>query len=88
MNLAITSLTTILAYLRSCHAVVTGMNLVVIIYILCAGLPFGRLENLAPFAPHGADQVRQPTLDLVGAHAGDQGEPARLVLRVQPLDQT
>lgn len=32
---------------------VTGMNLVVIVYILCAGLPFGRLENLAPFAPFG-----------------------------------
>ncbi len=29
------------------------MNLVVIVYILCAGLPFGRLENLAPFAPFG-----------------------------------
>ena len=35
----------------------TGMNVVVIAYILCAGLPFGRLENLAPFAPHGARGV-------------------------------
>ncbi|KAK9819560.1 hypothetical protein WJX81_003898 [Elliptochloris bilobata] len=39
------------------NAVVTGMNLVVIAYILCAGLPFGRLENLAPFAPSGARGV-------------------------------
>jgi hypothetical protein len=39
------------------RAVVTGMNLIVIAYILCAGLPFGRLANLAPFAPSGARGV-------------------------------
>jgi len=37
--------------------VVTGMNLIVIAYILCAGLPFGQLANLAPFAPSGAGGV-------------------------------
>ena len=35
----------------------TGMNVIVIAYIMCAGLPFGRLENLAPFAPFGVRGV-------------------------------
>ena len=41
---------------RAC-AVVTGMNVIVIAYIMCAGLPFGRLENLTPFAPFGVRGV-------------------------------
>ncbi len=34
-------------------AVVTGMNLIAILYVLCAGLPFAHASNLAPFAPFG-----------------------------------
>ena len=34
-------------------AVVTSMNIVVIIYVLCAGFPFGTASNLVPFAPFG-----------------------------------
>lgn len=41
---------------RPC-AVVTGMNVIVIAYIMCAGLPFGRVENLALFAPFGVRGV-------------------------------
>jgi len=45
-------------------------------------------HDLASLALDGADQAGQPRLDLVGPHAGDQGEPARLVLRVEPIGQS
>jgi APA family basic amino acid/polyamine antiporter len=34
-------------------AVVTGMNLIAILYVIAAGLPFARASNLAPFMPFG-----------------------------------
>ena len=34
-------------------AVVTGMNLIAILYVVVAGAPFGQSDNLTPFAPHG-----------------------------------
>ncbi len=34
-----------------------------------------------------ADQRRQEVADLVGAHAADQRQPARLVVRVEDVDQ-
>ena len=34
-------------------AVVTTTNIVVIVYVLCAGLPYGHFSNLTPFAPYG-----------------------------------
>src|ERR1044071_2036471 len=43
-------------------------------------------HDFAPLELDGADQPRQFRLDLVGAHAGDQGQPSRLVLRVELLD--
>lgn len=35
------------------HAVVTGMNIISILYVVLAGSPFGQASNLSPFAPHG-----------------------------------
>lgn len=29
------------------------MNLIAILYVLCAGVPFAHAANLAPFAPFG-----------------------------------
>lgn len=34
-------------------AVVTGMNLIAILYVVVAGAPFGQSANLTPFAPQG-----------------------------------
>ena len=34
-------------------AVVRGMNLIAILYVLVAGAPFGQSANLTPFAPQG-----------------------------------
>ena len=34
------------------HAVVTGMNIISILYVVLAGSPFGQSSNLTPFAPH------------------------------------
>ena len=39
------------------RAVVTGMNLIAIVYVLAAGAPFGSAANLSPFAPFGARGV-------------------------------
>ena len=36
-----------------CCAVVTGMNIISILYVVLAGSPFGQASNLTPFAPHG-----------------------------------
>ena len=36
-----------------CCAVITTTNIVVIVYVLCAGMPFGHVSNLEPFAPFG-----------------------------------
>src|SRR5882724_5106724 len=41
----------------------------------------------AAFALHGADQARQVIADLVGAEPVDQGQPPRLVVRVEHVDQ-
>ena len=41
----------------------------------------------AALALHRAQQRRQQALDLVGAHAGDQRQPAGLVVRVERVDQ-
>ncbi len=38
-------------------------------------------------ALHRADQLRQMVADLVGAEAADQRQPARLVVRVEDVDQ-
>ncbi len=38
-------------------------------------------------ALNGADELGQMIADLVGAEAADQGEPARLIGRVQPVDE-
>ena len=43
--------------------------------------------TLRPSRCDRADQRRQLRLDLVGAHARDEGEPPGLVLRVEPVDQ-
>lgn len=40
-----------------CNAVVTGMNIIAIMYVLCVGAPFGHASNLIPFAPFGARGV-------------------------------
>ena len=39
------------------RAVVTGMNLIAIAYVLLAGAPLGSAANLSPFAPFGARGV-------------------------------
>ena len=44
-------------------------------------------DHGAALALDGADQRRQLVFDLVGAHPGDQGQSARLVGRVEPVDQ-
>ena len=46
-----------------------------------------RPDDIAAFLLHGADQLRQVVADLVGAEARDQRQPARLVLRVEQVDQ-
>lgn len=38
-------------------AVVTGMNVVAILYVIFAGSPFGQVSNLTPFAPKGVHGV-------------------------------
>lgn len=38
---------------HTCHAVVTGMNIIAILYVIFAGSPFGQGSNLSPFAPGG-----------------------------------
>ena len=38
---------------HTCHAVVTGMNIIAILYVIIAGSPFGQGGNLSPFAPGG-----------------------------------
>ena len=43
--------------------------------------------TLRALALDRADQRRQLGLDLVGAHAGDEGQPPRLVLGVEDVDQ-
>ena len=35
------------------HAVVTGMNIIAIVYVILAGSPFGQGSNLSTFAPGG-----------------------------------
>ena len=44
-------------------------------------------DHVAPFPLGGAHQRREVVEDLVGAEAGDQGQPACLVLRIEHLDQ-
>ncbi len=44
-------------------------------------------HHFAAFARDGADQRRQLGLDLVGAHARDQRQPARLVFGVENVDE-
>jgi len=46
-----------------------------------------RPHDDASFALHGADQARQVIADLVGAEPVDQGQPPRLVVRVEHVDQ-
>ncbi len=36
-----------------CGAVVTGMNVIAIMYVLFVGAPFTHASNLVPFAPFG-----------------------------------
>src|SRR3546814_10919292 len=43
--------------------------------------------HLAALALHGADERRQVVAHLVVTHAGDEGEAARLVLRIEGVDQ-
>jgi len=38
-------------------AVVTGMNIIAILYVIFAGSPFGQVSNLTPFAPHGVPGI-------------------------------
>jgi len=57
--------------------VVTGMNLIVIAYILCAGLPFGQLANLAPFAPSGAGGVFAAASIVFSALTQSRARPRR-----------
>lgn len=37
--------------------VVTTTNLIIIVYVLCAGLPYGHTDNMKPFAPFGLHGV-------------------------------
>ncbi|KAK9813513.1 hypothetical protein WJX73_003694 [Symbiochloris irregularis] len=34
--------------------VITSTNIIVIVYVICAGAPYGSVDNLVPFAPQGA----------------------------------
>lgn len=34
-------------------AVVSGLNLAVIVYVMCAGAPYAEPSNLIPYAPYG-----------------------------------
>src|SRR5438128_8760037 len=43
-------------------------------------------HDLAPLAFDSAEQGRQLLLYLFRTHAGDQGQPARLVLGIEPVD--
>ena len=36
---------------------VTGMNLIAIVYVVVAGAPFASAHNLTPFAPFGARSI-------------------------------
>src|SRR6185437_2380031 len=46
-----------------------------------------RPDHHAPFPLNRADQARQVIADLVGAKAVDQRQPARLVVRIEHVDQ-
>ena len=43
--------------------------------------------TIAALALHRADELGKMLLDLVGAEAGDQRQPARLVVRIQHVDK-
>ena len=43
-------------------------------------------DDLMPGGLHLLDDRRQHVADLAVAHPGDQRQPARLVVRVEPLD--
>ena len=46
-----------------------------------------RPDDVAAFLLHRAHQLRQMLADLVGAEARDQRQPARLVFRVEQVDE-
>src|SRR6266851_155054 len=46
-----------------------------------------RPDHRAAFALHRADQLRQMIADLVRAEAVDQGQPSRLIVRIEHVDQ-